>query len=113
MRITLISLFIFLGACSIGPTDTIQSYYDSLRPWVGRPATETFLRLGTPDSEGEVTGEKFYLWENSSLATDTLASGASNVYTKHCKIRAFVDKTEIVTRFTMIGNVIGCRVYDF
>lgn len=98
-----------LSACA---AQVIESH---MNPMLGKPVSAVFARLGYPDGETTVAGHRAYVWSNQGMevlpvVVPTTTAGyvgrvpvnmTTNTYGAmnaqySCRIRVFVDDSEIV-----------------
>jgi hypothetical protein len=104
-RLLLLLAVTLLASCS--PWTTIN---DNLQPMRGQPIDSLFAKLGYPQSEGDIAGRHFYVWEfggsvfiPESSTTSGFGSvggqpfnysqttfGGGSVSQLHCALRVFV-----------------------
>lgn len=107
-RFFLAAVIVALAGCVQMPGPVITKELDGLR---GQPVQVAFARLGYPNNQGEIAGEKFYVWstENTawfpSMSTTTATGmvgvtpftynqnsmGGGETMNFHCTIRIFYN----------------------
>ncbi len=104
----LIAAAIALAATGCGrtPFPVLETELGSLKD---KPAKEAFDRLGDPNGNQEIAGEKVYVW--SSANDKSLAGSTANAVDFDCTVRIFVDKQEKISHYDFKGNVGGCALY--
>jgi hypothetical protein len=124
MRKWAIAAILLLAGC-VG-----QDMTSAMNPYLGRPASDVFAKLGMPNSEGTIAGKHYYAWGSSQTVstgpTITTGSGtaagqpytysqfsnqAAGYSTYECSLRVFVDGSDIVRYFDGDGNYGGCESY--
>ena len=112
-------------------TSAKQMFQENMDCMAGLPASSLFDRLGIPESEGQVAGRKFYVWDtynSGSISipqqhTGTLYNPYSQPfsstytyttyqqvqYSHFCKFRVFVDSQDRIITYDFEGNEGGCR----
>jgi hypothetical protein len=124
-RLLSTAAFLMLAGCAWD--EDLNAGLDKI---VGHPIQVAIIRMGMPDSEGQVVGRKFYAWNDSRTVSDgpTITTGtgtldgksfsynqysnqASGYSVYECKIRLFVDEDDIVRTYDWNGNLGGCRHY--
>ena len=96
--ILLASLFLMAG--------TFKTLDRELASLIGQPISVAIDRLGLPDSEAEIAGEKVYTW---SLSTVTAWTGDAQL---SCRIRLSTNSSSIITRKDYFGNRGACSHYS-
>lgn len=94
MRIALIAA-LALGGCSV---TTIKKEMTGLK---GQPISAAVARLGMPDEETTIMGQKVYTWRNSTVY-------GGDQY--GCKIRV-VMAGNVIGSFSGSGDVGSCQEY--
>ena len=101
-----------------------------MQAFIGQPASYVFEKLGVPDTEDEVAGRKFYVWETESSGsflvpvpvtwTERDGTRTSNLtyfvqelhaYRHVCRFRLFVDRKDLVTGHDLEGDGGGCGTF--
>lgn len=101
-----------------------------LKGLIGRPISEAVGRLGYPDSQREMMGDKLYVWSTSHTAvmpimntsTTTGSVGGAPVYGQttgmtmvpmnaNCLIQVAVTESGIIKSYQWRGNEMGCQLY--
>jgi hypothetical protein len=107
-----------------------QRLEKGLNSLLGQPATVAVARLGYPDGEREIMGDKIYIWSTSHQAalpvtntsTTTGSVGGVPVYgqttgtawvpvTARCTIQLAVDASGQIKHYQYQGNPMGCSGY--
>ncbi len=91
-----------LAACVNEPWPVLKKELSSLH---GQSVKVAFDKLGYPSSEGEIAGEKFYIWSMSNAAY--VGGDALNL---RCTIRIFIDM-DVIGHFDVSGNAGACAQY--
>ena len=97
---------LMLAACG-GP-----SLNESLEPYMGLKAPYIFGKLGRPDREGEIAGEKFYVWSwrhSGSMPIHKEESWEIDDDSEYCELRLFVTSEDNITDYDWKGNMDGCE----
>ena len=119
---------LLLTGCVSMPWPVLKKELDALK---GQPVKVAFDRLGYPNTEGQIAGEKFYVWStlntvwmpNVSTTTgsgmvggtpfsynQSSMGGGTNINLR-CTIRIFIDGNEMITHHDVNGNNGGCARY--
>jgi hypothetical protein len=107
-----------------------QRLENGLRSLIGQPISVAANRLGYPDGEREILGDKIYFWSTSHSAmlpmanttTTTGMVGGTPVYGQttgmtmvpvhaQCTIQLAVDSAGLIKSWQYRGNPMGCRSY--
>lgn len=112
---------ILAAALAANPGPTIVAYLDSA---ANHPVGQVFETLGYPTSEGEIAGQKVYVWHRGSVEyfpSTTYTNGLDGPFTASadsgetvqlfCTIRLFTEITGLVTHSDVHGNVGGCQYF--
>jgi len=94
------------AGCGRTPFPVMEAQLDGMK---GQPATDVFAKLGEPNDNQTIGGEKVYVWSAGNIKT--LAGDASSMIEFQCTIRVFVDHDEKITHYDFKGNVGGCARY--
>lgn len=124
MRRTVLFLCLALTGCAgFGTLET------GLKAMKGQPLSALTAKIGYPNSEGTIAGEKYYVWTNNVMLPDGptmqtgsgMAGGTPFNYSQTtygggyspsgCYIRLFVDKNEIITHGDYHGSLGACDFY--
>lgn len=89
--------------CGRTPFPVLETQLSSLK---GQPVKAVFPKLGNPNNEGEIAGEKFYVWVSSNSSFPY-----GDAVMLNCTVKIFVDKAENITHYDFDGNVGGCAHY--
>ena len=118
-------LALFLAGCAG------QIIQEKMQPMIGRPVSYVFGKLGWPDAESKIAGQKIFSWVTQTGGSYTLPQyntgtiynpcGSTSTYsytTYHqhsynyfCIIRIFVDAEDRVTAYDFEGNEGGCSTF--
>ncbi len=102
----LAAIALVAAGCGRTPFPVMEAQLDGLK---GQPATAVFTKLGAPNDNETIAGEKVYVWSSDNIKT---ASGdAASMIDFQCTIRVFVDKDDKVAHYDFKGNVGGCGRY--
>ncbi|MEQ1933852.1 MAG: hypothetical protein ABL962_08235 [Fimbriimonadaceae bacterium] len=88
-----------------------------LRGFVGRDVREVVARLGYPDSEQLLLGDKVYTWNNESAGSmvfpaPTAGTPATVVpYANSCTVKIIADSSGTIKDYDFYGNYGGCERY--
>jgi len=115
---------VLVAGCATQQLDT------GLKGLIGRPVSEAVGRLGYPDSQREMMGDKLYVWSTSHTAvmpimntsTTTGNVGGMPVYGQttgmtmvpmnaNCLIQVAVTENGIIKSYQWRGNEMGCKMY--
>lgn len=124
---------LLLSACAVptmppSPWPVIRA---QLRALHGKPIKEAFKKLGYPDREEKIAGEKAYVWSTSNtmmVPSSSYTSGSGTVgntpfdygqttfggvapVQTDCWIRIFVNKKGVITHHDGYGSFIACMRY--
>jgi hypothetical protein len=102
----LASIALVATGCGRTPFPVLEAQLDGLK---GQPATAVFTKLGAPNDNETIAGEKVYVWTSGNIKT--LAGDAASMIDFQCMIRVFVDKDEKISHYDFKGNVGGCARY--
>ena len=125
----MIKLLRFLPLCIFAGCAT-QQLDTGLKGLIGHPVNEAVARLGYPDNQREILGDRLYVWSTSHTAlmphmntsTTTGSVGGMPVYGQttgmtmapvnaYCLIQLAVTDTGIIKSYQWQGNPIGCQMY--
>ena len=102
----LVTLALGLGPILTGCLSSTMN--PPLQQSVGQPARALFAKIGWPDSETVVSGQKVYTWSTHHLGPQVFGDGDVEY---NCRIRVFVDGQDVVTASDWRGNILGCNEY--
>lgn len=120
------ALLLLTGCQTPGPV--IHANLDAMK---GQPVKNAFAKLGYPQHEDKIAGEKLYIWSNAYTAlfpSTSTTSGSGTAGGKlfnysqttygddeavhlQCTLRIFVDKNENITHWDGQGNNGACARY--
>lgn len=98
-----IAVALALSGCARSPFPVIESKIDGMK---GQPIKTVIDKLGEPDEQNQIGGEKAYVWllpNKSGFAYQAVGF--------ECTIKVFVDKDDKITHYGYNGNVGGCGQY--
>ena len=114
-------LCLFIAGCDYNAWNVIEEETSFLK---GQHIDMAINKLGYPESEGHVVGEKYYKWEVERVVSDGGSiSSYNNPYgytsflyippEKHdhnCNIRIFVDNNDIIQNYDLDGSHAACEI---
>ena len=117
-------LLVTIAGCATQQLDA------GLKGLIGHPVSEAVGRLGYPDSQREMMGDKLYVWSTSHTAvmpimntsTTTGSVGGTPIYGQttgvtmvpmnaNCLIQVAVTETGVIKSYQWRGNEMGCQMY--
>jgi hypothetical protein len=94
------------SGCGRTPFPVLETELGILK---GQPAKAVFDKLGDPNGNEEIAGEKVYVW--SAANNNSFPGAAANAIDFECTVRVFVDKKQNISHYDFKGNVAGCAPF--
>ena len=92
-----------LSACASDPFPAMQANLDSFK---GQPAQSLIARLGAPDETNKDGDARTYVWFRVNKSGPEFQEDFID-----CTIKAYADKSDVITGFFYTGNNAGCGRY--
>lgn len=89
-----IAALLLAGACA-----SSQDLDQGLSALVGQQKHHALGRLRGYDSQGEIDGQKYYVWDSRATPPGT------------CRIRIFTDANDTITKYDWSGTGSTCQYY--
>jgi hypothetical protein len=125
-----LGLLSMVGATVLAACTTFDDIEAGLTSLEGRPLSAAVSKLGFPDEEREIAGQKVYIWASARSGSYTVpqtntgygwAGGRPFTYTYQtqqvqsfnhsCVIRVMTDSNGLIVNWDVEGNIGGCERY--